>query len=276
MTVADKLKNEIASKQNNNEVNTEQQYSGLKGLLVQASVKKRFDDVLGKRASQFSSSLLNLYNGDPAIQEAEPMSIMASAMIAATLDLPIDKNLGFAWIVPFWDKKKGCKSAQFQLGYKGYIQLAQRTGQYKSINAIAVYEGELISWNALTEEIEFNPDGRTSDKVVGYCGYFKLINGFEKKVFWTAEQIENHRVKHNKAKDKKALNGVWRSDYDAMAIKTVIRNLLGKWGILSVEMQTALTNDESENVVVTDENGKNVFDAPDEKKINAPLEEGAE
>ncbi|WP_413506293.1 recombinase RecT [Brochothrix thermosphacta] len=275
MTVADKLKNEIANKQNNNEVNTEQQYSGLKGLLVQASVKKRFDDVLGKRASQFSSSLLNLYNGDPAIQEAEPMSIMASAMIAATLDLPIDKNLGFAWIVPFWDKKKGCKSAQFQLGYKGYIQLAQRTGQYKSINAIAVYEGELISWNALTEEIEFNPDGRTSDKVVGYCGYFKLINGFEKKVFWNAEQIENHRVKHNKAKDKKALNGVWRSDYDAMAIKTVIRNLLGKWGILSVEMQTALTNDESENVV-TDENGKNVFDAPDEKKINAPLEEGAE
>lgn len=271
MEMADKLKNELLEKKENK---LQEQMTGLKGLLAQASVQKRFDDVLGKRAAQFSSSLLNLYNGDPSIQEAEPMSIMASAMVAATLDLPVDKNLGFAWIVPFYDHKKGCKVAQFQLGYKGYIQLAQRTGKYKAINAIAVYEGEVRSWNALTEELEFDPYGRISDAVVGYCGYFRLINGFEKKVFWTAEQLENHRIKHNKGKDKNALSNVWKSNYEAMAIKTILRNMLSKWGILSIDMQNALINDEASVAVVTDEKGNDVFDLPAEKPLKEPQEVG--
>ncbi|HAA3503649.1 TPA_asm: recombinase RecT, partial [Listeria monocytogenes] len=126
------------------------------------------------------------------------------AMVAATLDLPIDKNLGYAWIVPY----KG--RAQFQLGYKGYIQLALRTGQYKSINVIEVREGELLKWNRLTEEIELDLDNNTSEKVVGYCGYFQLINGFEKTVYWTRKEIEAHKQKFSKS------DFGWKKDYDAM------------------------------------------------------------
>lgn len=223
------------------------------------------------------SSLLNLYNGDPNIQAAEPMSIVSSAMVAASLDLPIDKNLGYAWIVPFYDNKKGHKAAQFQLGYKGYIQLALRTGQYKSINVIPVREGELVKWNRLTEEIDLNLDEATSNKVIGYCGYFKLINGFEKTVYWTKEEIEEHRIKHNKMKDKKALNNVWKSDYDAMAMKTVLRNMLGKWGILSIEMQTAVMEDEKDESEVKDITGETIevsnIDNPDIIDVQASEEE---
>ena len=246
------LKNQIANKQEGTK-QVSAQSLGLKALLNTPTMQKKFEQVLDKKAPQFMSSLLNLYNGDPNMQAAEPMSIISSAMVAASLDLPVDKNLGYAWIVPFYDSKKGHKAAQFQLGYKGYIQLALRTGQYKAINVIAVREGELKKWNRLTEEIELDLEGATSDKVVGYCGYFKLINGFEKTVYWTKDEIEAHRIRHNKMKDKKALNNVWKSDYDAMAMKTVIRNMLGKWGILSVEMQTAVTEDERETHDITDE-----------------------
>jgi len=240
------LKNQLAQKQETATKQVSAQSLGLKGLLNTPTMNKKFEQVLGKKAPQFMSSLLNIYNGDTAIRAAEPMSIISSALVAATLDLPIDKNLGYAWIVPFYDKNKGHKAAQFQLGYKGYIQLALRTGQYKGINVIPVHEGELVKWNRLTEEIELDLEAASSEKVIGYCGYFKLVNGFEKTVYWTRDQIEAHRIKHNKAKDKNSLNNVWKSDYDAMAMKTVLRNMLGKWGILSVEMQTAVMEDEKE------------------------------
>jgi recombination protein RecT len=171
-------------------------------------VQKKFEQVLAKKAPQFMVSVLNLYNGDPNIQAELPMSIVSSAMVAASLDLPIDKNLGYAWIAPFYDSKKGHKAAQLQLGYKGYIQLALRTGQYKGINVIPVREGELVKWNRLTEEVELDLEAATIEKVIGYCGYFKLINGFEKTDYWTRDEVEAHRIKHNKAKDKKSLNNV--------------------------------------------------------------------
>lgn len=127
------------------------------------------------------------------LQKAEPMSVISSAMVAATLDLPVDKNLGYAWIVPYGGK------AQFQLGYKGYIQLALRTGQYRNINVIEVYEGELQKWDRLTEEIELDFDEKKSDKVIGYTGYFELINGFKKTVYWSKEEIEKHKKKFSKS-----------------------------------------------------------------------------
>lgn len=248
------LKNQLANKQEATKQVAASQL-GLKNLLNTPTMQKKFEQVLDKKAPQFMASILNLYNGDTNLQSAEPMSIVSSAMVAASLDLPVDKNLGYAWIVPFYDSKKGHKAAQFQLGYKGYIQLALRTGQYKSINVIEVREGELVKWNRLTEEIELDLDAASSDKVIGYCGYFKLVNGFEKTVYWTRDQIEAHRIKFNKAKDKKSLNNVWKSDYDAMAMKTVLRNMLGKWGILSIEMQKAMSEDESEREMkdITDE-----------------------
>lgn len=227
------LKNQL-SNQGNATTQVSAQNLGLKSLLNTPTMQKKFEQVLDKKAPQFMSSLLNLYNGDTYLQKATPMSVVTSALVAATLDLPVDKNLGYAWIVPY----NG--TAQFQLGYKGYIQLALRTGQYKSINVIEVHEGELISWNRLTEELELNLDGATSDKVIGYCGFFRLTNGFEKTVYWSKKQIEDHKKKFSKS------DFGWKKDFDAMAKKTVLRNMLSKWGILSIEMQSAVDKDEKE------------------------------
>ena len=229
MATTSSLKNQLAtkgaSKGGNAVTNT------LKGLLDSPKTSKRFEEVLGKRAPQYMSSILNLYNGDTNLQKCEPMSVIASSMVAATMDLPVDKNLGYAWVVPYGNK------AQFQMGYKGYIQLALRTGQYKSINVIEVHEGELVSWNPLTEELVINFEKKASDAIVGYAGYFELLNGFKKSTYWTKEQIEAHRKKFSKSPFG------WNKDFDAMAKKTVLRNMLSKWGILSIEMQNAYTAD---------------------------------
>jgi recombination protein RecT len=166
------------------------------------------------------TSILNLYNGDPALHDCEPMSIVSSSLVPASLDLPIDRNIGYAWIIPYYDKHSKTKKAQFQLGYKGYIQLALRTGQYRYINAIPLYEGELKKWNRLTEEFEIDFEAKKSDVVVGYAGYFELINGFRKTVYWTKEQIELHRQRFSKS------SFGWDNDWDAMALKTVIKNML--------------------------------------------------
>lgn len=203
----------------------------LKDLMASPGVKKRFEEVLKQRAPQYMTSIVNLYNSDTQLKVCDPMSVIASAMVAATLDLPVDKNLGYAWVVPYSGR------AQFQLGYKGYIQLALRTSQYRYINAIPVYEGELIKWDRLREEIVMDESKKSSDKIIGYCGYFELLNGFKKTVYWTREQIEIHKKKFSKS------NFGWNKDYDAMALKTVIRTMLSKWGILSVEMQTAYSKD---------------------------------
>lgn len=211
---------------------------GIKSLMGMPSMKSKFESVLKEKSNGFITSVLNLVNNDTYLAQSNAMSIVTSAMVAATLDLPIDKNLGYAWIVPFKDKSHGFQQyAQFQIGYKGYIQLALRTGLYKHITATVVYEGEIKNWDRLKESYERGK--RTSDEVVGYLGYFETINGFQKTVYWTKDEMEAHRVKFNKAKNKNQLTGVWASNYDAMAIKTVLRNMLSKWGILSIEMQKA-------------------------------------
>lgn len=218
--------------------------TGLKALLSSPTVKGKFEEILKDKAPAFTSSVLSLVNNDTYLAQCEPMSILTCAMTAATLDLPIDKNLGYAYILPFKDYKKGNQQiGQFILGYKGYIQLAQRSGQYKALNVIPVYEGELKSWNRLTEEFVLAPENRQSNVVIGYVGFFELLNGFKKTIYWTREEVEAHRMKHAKGRDKSP-TGVWRDDFDAMACKTLLRQLLSKWGILSVEMQTAERFDE--------------------------------
>lgn len=214
----------------------------VKQLLDAPTMKAKFQDVLKDRAPQFMSSLTNI-SQDQGLRNVDQMSIISSAMIAATLNLPIEKNLGYAYIVPY----KG--QGQFQMGYKGYIQLAQRSGQYKSLNAVAVYEDEFKSWNPLTEELEYVPnfhDRDIKEKPVGYCAYFKLLNGFEKYVYWTREQVDQHRQRFSKMSGDKTPKGVWLDNFDAMALKTVIKNLLSKWGPLTVDMQKAITSDEEE------------------------------
>lgn len=219
----------------------------VKGLMCQVDVKKRFEDILGKKAPGFISSVINVAKS-PSLADAEPNSIMASAVVAATLDLPIDPNLGFAYIVPYNDKKQG-KIAQFQMGYKGFIQLAMRSGQYKTINAAPVFENDLKKINRLTGEIEFNDNPEPSTKIVGYVGYFRLINGFEKALYMTREELEIHGKKYSQSyksnKDWVVKQSLWTTDFYSMATKTVLKLLLSKYGPMSIEMQTAIKSDQA-------------------------------
>lgn len=248
MATNSSLKNKLATRQNQ-EI---QKGITLKALLNTESVRKRFEEVLGERSQQFTTSILSLYNSDTNLQKCEPMSIISSAMVAASLDLPVNKSLGYAWIIPYGNK------AQFQLGYKGYIQLALRTGQYKHINVIEIYEGELQKWDRLTEELIIDYEKRKSDNVVGYAAYFELINGFKKTVYWTKEEVERHRQRFSKS------DFGWKNDWDAMAKKTVLKNMLSKWGILSIELQKAFIqdneNDEAEQSEPIQLDEENVID----------------
>lgn len=216
-------------------------------LLEDPAIKKRFQETLDKKAPQFISSIINLVKSTKGLAKADPMTVLASALIAATLDLPVDPNLGFAWIVPYGNQ------AQFMLGYKGYIQLALRTGQYRNINAIPIYEGQLKAWNPLTEEIEIDFEGQLSDAVIGYAGMFELINGFRKTVYWSKDEILKHKKKFSKT------DYVWKENFDAMALKTVLRNLLSKWGILSIEMQQAVSADENVAPPLIDSGDDNIW-----------------
>ena len=247
MATNDALKNQLAEK--STQV-VDPSKLGFKALMNTPAMKKKFTDILHEKSDSFMGSLMTLVGGDNYLSQAEPMTIIASALKAATMDLPIDKNLGYAYVVPFnRSEKVGNKwikhnEAQFILGYKGYIQLAQRSGQYKALNALAIYDGQLIDWNPLTEEFTFDYKAKVSDEVIGYVGFFELLNGFKKTVFWTKQEIESHRIKNAKGYDKEKLSGAWVDNYDSMAIKTVLRNMLSKWGLLSVEMQSAITSDE--------------------------------
>lgn len=233
---------------NNNQIANTNGGSNLKGLLKSPAIQNQLNNLLKDRSSQFASSLITLASNDPQLNDAEPMSIISGAIQAAQLSLPLEKQFGFVYLIPFNTKNRQTnqweKKAQFVLGYKGYIQLAQRSGQYSRINVGNVHEGQLKSWDPFKEELEFDPNAKASDEVIGYFGFFRLLNGFEKTVYWTREQIEDHRIQNNKGKNKKQLSGVWASNYDAMAQKTVIRSMLSRWGILSTEMQQAILADE--------------------------------
>lgn len=233
--------------------------STIKGFFEQEQVKNRFAEMLGKRANQFISSVLQITANNSMLKGSEPMSVYNSALMAATLDLPINQNLGFAWIVPYKRKFKddsGWKEvveAQFQIGYKGLVQLAQRTGQYTSINVIEVYENQFESFNTLTEEIKADFSKVGEGKVVGYVAFFRLLNGFEKTCYWTLQKVNAHAKKYSKSFDNST--SPWKTNFDEMAKKTVLKSTLSKWGILSIEMQTAVRVDQA---IIKDEAGENV------------------
>lgn len=242
------------------------QNHSLEGMLALTNVRKRFDDVLGKKSAGFISSIISLVNTNANLKVSDPRSILASAAIAASLDLPINPSLGFAHIVPYSGK------AQFQMGWKGFVQLAIRTGQYKTMNAAVVYEGELKSWNRVTGEIDIDLNGKVSDRVVGYVAFFKLLNGFEKHYYMTVEEAQRHGKRYSKSFDKEGSR--WKQDFDTMALKTVLKLLLSKYGVLSIEMQRAIQADQS--IVVETTSGEPEFqyqDAPAEaKELNPGIE----
>ena len=210
----------------------------LKGLLQAPDYQNRLREILGERAPQFAASIVQVANGSEQLKRCEPHSLIAAAMTAAILDLPIDKNLGFAHIIPY----KGL--ASFQMGYKGFIQLAVRSGQYRLLNTCRVCEGELVSYNELTGEVVLDPAKKKSDKVVGYAAYFKLVNGYEHATYWTYDKVEKHAARYSQAYKAKKQDSPWFVNFDSMGLKTVIKDLISHWGIMSVQMQKALSEDQ--------------------------------
>lgn len=247
----------------------------VKNLLAEESVKARFQEVLGKKAPQFMASIVNVVSASDQLKKCQPNSIMAAAFVAASFDLPIDSNLGFAALVPYKRKLKNKETgqwvevdlAQFQMMYKGFVQLAIRTGEYEKMNCSVVYEDELKSYNPITGECEFVTDFKDckqrnngeTDKIAGYYAWFRLRSGFTKELFMNKDEVINHAKTYSQSyrydlKDNKQ-SSRWTTDFDAMAKKTVIKLLLSKWGILSVEMQKALTDDQK----TFDENGNEAY-----------------
>lgn len=217
----------------------------IKQFFEQDNVKKRFSEMLGKRAPQFITSVLQITASNDLLSKADPISIYNSAAVAATLDLPLNNNLGFAYIVPYNNKQKDGSFktvAQFQLGYKGFIQLAQRSGQFRTIAAAPIFDGQLIESNPLTG-FRFDFTKKTSDVIIGYAAFFQLLNGFEKTLFMTTEELKKHGVKYSQTYKKGF--GLWKDDFDGMAIKTVIKLLLSKFAPLSIEMQKAVITDQA-------------------------------
>ena len=238
---------QTAVNQNKPEVKAQQSVSVmLNSLLDGERMRKRFDELLGKRTPQFLSSLVSMINDNQALQDAfyqSPMSVIKSALQAATYDLPIDPALGYAYIVPF--RNKGKATATFVIGYKGMTQLCLRTGAYKCVpDAVDVREGELVSYNRLTGEAVFNwiedEDERDKLPVIGYAGYFCLKNGAEKTIYMSKKQIEAHERKNRKGE---YMGKGWKEDFDAMARKTVIRRLCGKYALMSIDYQTGADRD---------------------------------
>jgi recombination protein RecT len=225
----------------------------LEHLVSQTNIKKRFEEILGAKAPGFISSILSAVNTNPKLKEADPKTTLAAAAVAATLDLPINPSLGFAHLVPYGNR------TQFQIGWRGLVQLALRTGQYKNMNVAELYEGELVSWNRVTGEIEIDFSKKSSETVIGYVAFFKLINGFEKYTYMTYEEVVRHGRRYSKSYENP--NGRWKQDFNSMALKTVLKLLLSKWGILSVEMQQAITKDQA--VLIEDEAGQEKVEYPD-------------
>ncbi|GIV35433.1 MAG: hypothetical protein KatS3mg031_2968 [Chitinophagales bacterium] len=214
-------------------------------LFKRADVRKRFDELLGKRSAAFITSVLQIVNNSEMLKQAEPLTVYSAALTAAALDLPINSNLGFAFIVPYNVKKKdGTRyvAAQFQIGYKGYIQLAQRSGLFQTISATPVYEGQIVDADPLKGYV-FDWSKKKSETIVGYAAYFKLINGFEKTVFMTVAETKKHAQKYSASFRDNI--GLWASEFDFMACKTVLKLLLARYAPLSIEMQQAIVKDQA-------------------------------
>lgn len=220
----------------------------VRSFINNEATQARIVKMLDKKAQQFTTSLLSAVNANDKLAECEPATILNAAMTAASLDLPINQNLGVAYLVPYDNRKAGVKECQFQMGYKGFIQLAQRSGLYKTINADVVYEGELVGFNKLSGEVDLTGE-KTSDEVIGYFAYFKLLNGFEKIFYMPREQAEAHASKYSQSyKSPKQWikeKSLWSTDFDMMAIKTVIKLLISKYGPMSTELQKAVVSDQA-------------------------------
>lgn len=233
-------------------------------FLTSDAIKRKINETIGsENGNRFITAIISAVSANPTLQECEHASILSSALLGESLKLSPSPQLGQYYLVPFNDKKKGCKVAQFQLGYKGYIQLAIRSGYYKKINVLAIKEGELIKYDPLSEEIEVNliqdDEIREQTPTIGYYAMFEYQNGFRKTMYWSKNKMLSHADKYSQAFNKDSYeklqkgevpsadawkySSFWYKDFDGMAYKTMLRQLISKWGIMSIDMQEAYDKD---------------------------------
>ena len=281
-----------------NSLANRQTKTGLAAYLSQDAIKKQINSVLGgNKGTRFISSIVSAAQTTPALQECTNKSIVNAALLGEALNLSPSPQLGQFYMVPFDNKKKGVKEAQFQLGYKGYIQLAVRSGYYKRLNVMAIKEGELVRYDPLNEEIEVNliEDDivREETPTTGYFAMFEYENGFKKTMYWSKQKMLSHADKYSQAfhmnavesdnsrrqrvsyedylkgnypkSDEWKYSSFWYKDFDGMAMKTMLRQLISKWGIMSIDLQTAVDKDMA--VIHEDGTADYVDNEPDESSV---------
>lgn len=200
-----------------------------------------------KKAERFIASITSAVAINPALQECDPATILSGALLGESLGLSPSPQLGQFYLVPFNNTKRGVKEAQFQLGYKGYVQLALRSGYYKNLNVFSIKDGELKKWNPITEELQIelidDDDLREQTDTIGYVATFTYTNGFTKTIYWSRQKMEKHALRYSKGYAAKSGYTFWEKDFDGMAYKTMLRQLISKWGIMSIDLQTAFEQD---------------------------------
>lgn len=231
--------------------------------ITRTNTQSYLQRVLGDKKNSFITNLTSLVANNINLQACEPLSLMYAGIKATALDLPLDQNLGFAYVIPYKNTKKGIVEAQFQIGYKGFIQLSIRSGQFQTMNVVEIREGELIHSNLLTGEISFKPmPNRESLPIIGYASYFRLTNGFEKTLYSTVGEVMAHAKRYSQTFSSKndyvRQSSTWSTDFDEMAKKTVLKSLLAKYAPMSIDMQTAIRSDQA---VIT-EKGDMYLDNP--------------
>lgn len=262
----------------NNSLQKSQKRLGIGSYLTGDAVKQRINQVIGgKDGQRFISAVVSAVQTNPALQECTNQSILSAALLGESLKLSPSPQLGQYYMVPFNDKERG-KVAQFQLGYKGYIQLAIRSGQYKKLNVLAIKAGELVKFDPLNEEIEVklieDEEQREAAETIGYYAMFEYTNGFRKALYWSKKKMEAHALKYSQGykndKKKGTAYTFWSKDFDGMAYKTMLRQLISKWGIMSIDMASAI---DADMAVINEDGTKDYVDNdPDVIVMEQPSE----
>lgn len=241
-------------------------------FLATDAMKKKVNEMVGgEKGQQFVTAIISAVSANPQLAECDNASIVSAALVGQALNLSPSPQLGQFYMVPFNDSKRGCKVAQFQIGYKGYIQLAIRSGQYKKLNVLAIKKGELKKYDPLNEEIEVelieNEEDREKEETIGYYAMFEYLNGFRKTLYWSKEKMESHALKYSMGYRAKKGYTFWEKDFDGMAYKTMLRQLISKWGIMSIDltMQKALESD----MAVVNDNG--TYDYVDNSEVETEV-----
>ena len=260
----------------NSLVKKEESKVGFGTFMASESIKTKISNAIGKaNVERFTASIVSAVSTNPDLAKCDFGSIVSSALLGESLKLPPSPQLGYVYLVPFYSSKEKVSKATFQIGWKGYYQLAMRTGQYRKIVVSEIKDGELAGFNPITEEYELkpiiDPSERKNAKTIGYYGFFELINGFKKEIYWSKEEMEHHALEYSSGYKSDVKNKTsytfWSKDFDGMAKKTIIRQLLGKYGIMSTEMQTAYQNDMASldldgNVDYVDNHREDKFNTP--------------